>query len=246
MSALAKTGPVRNCGVMQLIICIFLVLASGSSSYLFLKRVHAVFFQERLVSHAFTALWVGAVGASTLVLIDPLHDYYEIANTGHCINVKVSGYVSAAFIVPMVFDALVHFAITFKILMSHPRDMTQPRSWKNFCCREKALPRLSRAILQGGQQYYSMTNGVNISCAVQVVSPSASPVMQLSLSVPAIALTSAMACRVFRNLKLETLEKTEVGVLTTIRFANREHRANVHLTKNTELSAIPEADLEEC
>lgn len=138
---------------MELILWIFWVLASASSSYLFLKRVHAVLFQHRRVCHAFTVLWIAGLGASTLVLPGPLHDYYQIANTKHCMNVKIKGYVSAAFIVPVVFDVLVSFAISYKILMFH--QMAKPTSWRAFCCfRTGALPRLSRAILEGGQQYY--------------------------------------------------------------------------------------------
>lgn len=45
-----------------------------------------------------------------------------------------------------------------------------------------------------------------------------------------------MACRVFRNLKLEALEKTEVEVLASMRFADRE-RTNVHLPKNTDTAS---------
>lgn len=122
---------------MELILCIFWVFASGSSSYLFLKRVHAVFFPDRLVRHAFTVLWVAGVGVSMLVLPGPLHDYYEIADTKHCTNVKIKSYVSAAFIVPVLFDALVFFAISYELLTFH---RTPKRShWKAFCCAE-ALP----------------------------------------------------------------------------------------------------------
>lgn len=233
---------------MELILCIFWVFASGSSSYLFLKRVHAVFFQERFVRLTFTALWVAGIGASTLVLPGPLHDYYQIANTKHCINTRIKSYVSAAFIVPVLFDALVFFAISYKILMFHRT--TKPLNWKTLCCAD-ALPHLSRAILQGGQQYYMyalplrsssnyqesshrITTGVNVTRSILAILPNVSPVLQLSPSVPAVALTSAMACRVYRNLKLEAMEKTEVGILTTIQFADRE-RVNAHLPKNTNL-----------
>lgn len=55
-----------------------------------------------------------------------------------------------------------------------------------------------------------------------------------------------MACRVFRNLKLETLQKTEVGILTTMRFAGGERaNVNVHLPKNTD-AASAEIGLEQC
>lgn len=77
------------------------------------------FFRERLVRHTFTVLWLAGVGTSTLVLPGPLHDYYQIADTEHCINVKIKNYVSAALVVPVLFDALVFFAISYKILIFH-------------------------------------------------------------------------------------------------------------------------------
>ena len=43
-----------------------------------------------------------------------------------------------------------------------------------------------------------------------------------------------MACRVFRNLKLEAMEEIEVGILPTIQFADRE-RATVHLPRKINL-----------
>ncbi|KAG8219854.1 hypothetical protein J3R82DRAFT_832 [Butyriboletus roseoflavus] len=241
MSALAKTGPVESCGAMELTLSIFWIFASGSSSYLFLKRVHAVFIQERLVCHAFTVFWIAGIGASMVVLPGPLHDYYQIANTKHCINAKIKSYVSAAFIVPVLFDACVFFAISYKILMFHRTK--KPTNWKAFCCGE-ALPRISQAILQGGQQYYMITTGVNVTRSILAILPNISPVLQLSPSVPAVALTSAMACRVFRNLKLEAMQKTEVGILTTIRFADRE-RVNVHLPKATGVASA-ESGSEQC
>ena len=90
--AFPLAGPVQNCSIMQLIICIFWMLASGSSSYLFLKHVHAIFPQEGLVYHAFTVLWMSGMFPGTL------NDYQQITN---CTNVEIKSYVSAALIVPV-------------------------------------------------------------------------------------------------------------------------------------------------
>ncbi|KAF9230826.1 hypothetical protein BU15DRAFT_68863 [Melanogaster broomeanus] len=100
---LEKTGPVTQCGVLVLNLCVFWVVTSAASSYLFLKRVHAVYLQDRVVCHFFTTLWLAAFGASLVVLPFSLHDYYEIANTRHCINHQIKGYVSVAFIVLVIF-----------------------------------------------------------------------------------------------------------------------------------------------
>ncbi|KAF9241309.1 hypothetical protein BU15DRAFT_60936 [Melanogaster broomeanus] len=151
LSVLEKTGPITDCGVLMLTLYIFWVVTTAASSYLFLKRVHAVFLLDRIVCHLFTFLWLAAFGASLVVLPGALLDYYEIANTKHCINHRIKDYVAVAFLGPVIFDALVFLAITYKILMSHRA--STPRTWKTFWCGE-ALPRFSRAVLHGGQQYY--------------------------------------------------------------------------------------------
>ncbi|KAF8445991.1 hypothetical protein L210DRAFT_3628621 [Boletus edulis BED1] len=241
MSALAKTGPVPKCGVLELILFIFWIVASASSSYLFLKRVHALFLQERLVRHAFTVLWIAGVGASVVVVLPgSLHVYYEIANTKHCMNAQIKSYVSAAFIGPVLFDSLVYYAISFKIIMFH-QTTELVTGWRALFRVKVSLPHLSQAILRGGQQYYSITNSFNITALVWASSRSVSPVLQSLPFVPAVALTSAMTCRVFRNLKLEALRKTEIANLTAIRFVDREH-VNVHLPNNTDASTPTDID----
>ena len=83
---------------------------------------------------------------------------------------------------------------------------------------------------------HRITSGVNITRSTLALSPGVSPVLQLFPSVPAVALTSTMACRVFRNLKLEATQEAEAGIVTTIRFADRE-RANIHLPKGADLGS---------
>ncbi|KAF9230825.1 hypothetical protein BU15DRAFT_56818 [Melanogaster broomeanus] len=221
-------GPIVQCGVLVFNICVFWVIASAANSYLFLKRVHAVFLQDRLVRHFFTFLWFAGCGTSFLSLISPLHDYYEFAGTKHCIGERIADYVSAAFIVPGLFDALVFLAVTYKILVSH-RGST-PRTWRAFWCGE-ALPRFSRAVLQGGQQYYMITAGFNVTRIVVTLLPSSSPVLQKLFSTPAVALNSVMACRVFRNLRLAALR--EIGSPAMMRFVHGgPASANAHRLKS--------------
>ncbi|KAF9241310.1 hypothetical protein BU15DRAFT_60937 [Melanogaster broomeanus] len=230
LAVLMMTGPITQCGVLVMVLCVFWVIAYAAGSYLFLKRVHAVFLQDRIVRHFFSFLWCAGFGTSFVSLIGPLHDYYEIADTKHCISRGVPDYASAAFIVPGLFDALVFLAVTYKILVSYR--VSIPRTWRAFLCGE-ALPRLSRAILQGGQQYYMITAGVNVTRAVVTLLPSASPVLQKIFSPPAVALSSVMACRVFRNLRLAAVRQREVGAMDTIQSVHRGSASvNVHLPKS--------------
>ncbi|KAF9241308.1 hypothetical protein BU15DRAFT_60935 [Melanogaster broomeanus] len=236
---LMMTGPVAQCEVLALNVIVVWVIASAASSYLFLKRVHAVFLQDRNVWLFFTFLWLTGFGTSFLSLADPLHEYYEFADTKHCISRKVEEYQSIAFIVPGLFDTLVFLAVTYKILMSHR--VSTPRSWRAFWCGE-ALPRLSRAVLQGGQQYYMITAGINVTRAVVTLLPSASPVLQRALTPPALAVTSVMACRVFRNLRLAALQQRQIGALDTMPFVHiGSASVNIHRPKSGD-DATPDTD----
>ncbi|KAG6329410.1 hypothetical protein ID866_9679 [Astraeus odoratus] len=120
---------------------------------------------------------------------------------------------------PIFFDTLVYIAITWRILTTHRREPGQS-CWKAFWRRE-ALPRLSRALLQSGQQYYLITTGVNMARLACTLVPSFSPTAQVILVDPSSSLTSVMACRVYRNFVIGILDsEAEGGVIITPVFAD--------------------------
>ncbi|KAG6330662.1 hypothetical protein ID866_8428 [Astraeus odoratus] len=152
LAVLQKTGPVAECGLIATMVAAFQVISSATASYLFLKRVHTVYYMNRIVKYAFSFLWLVAVGTSCAVFSGAVHDYIEIADTKHCLRNKGWTALSVAFMDPFLFDTLVYVAITWKILTTHrlgPRQSCWRALW-----RGEALPRLSRALLQSGQQYY--------------------------------------------------------------------------------------------
>ena len=104
-----------------------------------------------MVKHTFTFLWLVGVGTSCAAVSGALHGYSEIADTKHC--VRTSGWAALSVLLssPVLFDTLVYVAITYKILSTHRT--SRQGYWRDFCCG-KALPHLSRAVFQGGQQYY--------------------------------------------------------------------------------------------
>ncbi|ESK89350.1 hypothetical protein Moror_16268 [Moniliophthora roreri MCA 2997] len=221
LSVIAKTTPGPDCVKLEFGITSCWVIAISSSSFLFLRRVMAVFADSRSIRFVFSFLWVANVGISVVTPVgsraSPLED------TGYCINGGIKHYVGAATIMPLVFDSLVFLAISYKILTSHgPGDETG-WSWRTIFLPKKTLPRLSRAMFRGGQQYYLVTVGVNILITVLITTPSVPPIYQATFTIPDIALTSSMACRVYRNLYFKakysgtTFNDTEMNV----RFATR-------------------------
>ncbi|KAL4081287.1 hypothetical protein V8B97DRAFT_2027368, partial [Scleroderma yunnanense] len=206
LSVLLKTGPVSNCTLIAMLLVGCQVISSAAASYLFLKRVHAVYHKSKIARHIFSFLWFVGVGTSCAVFHGALHDYSEIANTKHCVRHSTWSALSIAFLDPVLFDTLVYFAITYKILTTH---WTRKEEGWRYYCLGKALPYLSRAVLQGGQQYYLITTGINVSRFAFSLSPAISPTLQVILSNPAVSLTSIMACRVCRNLTIGSLRDSE-------------------------------------
>ncbi|KAG6330661.1 hypothetical protein ID866_8427 [Astraeus odoratus] len=154
VTVLQQTGPITDCRLLAIISGAFQVISYAAASYLFLKRVHTVYYMNRLVKYAFSFLWLLSIGASCAVFPGAVQDYSEIADTKHCIRAKSSSTLPVAYICAAYFDVVVYTAITWKIFATHRQEPRQ-RWWKAlFYRRKQALPRFSRALLQSGQQYY--------------------------------------------------------------------------------------------
>ncbi|KAI6041483.1 hypothetical protein EDC04DRAFT_2668356 [Pisolithus marmoratus] len=220
LSVLEQTGPVSDCRLIAIISAIFQIISTAAASYLFLRRVHAVYFGNKNVQYFFSFLWIAGVGASFLLIYDAIHGYREIADTKHCIRQQDWAAVRAAFAIPVVFDNLVYFAIMHKILSTHQTG--RGRGWRTFFLPPKGLPHFSRAVLQGGQLYYLITNGINWTRLSFSTNSTIVPSYQVILSAATVALTSVMACRVYRDLLIETLDevRTNNRELTGPVFAN--------------------------
>ena len=147
----AVAGPINDCTVIAMVLVALQAISTAASSYLFLKRVHAVYYENNIVKYFFGLLWLVGVGASCTVFSETLNDYTEIADTKHCLRDKYQYQFTIAYSPPVIFDALVYFAISFKILASHRSG--KKWSWRDFWSG-KMVPPFSQAILSGGQQYY--------------------------------------------------------------------------------------------
>ncbi|KAI6015148.1 hypothetical protein F5J12DRAFT_890498 [Pisolithus orientalis] len=230
LTVLEQTGPVSNCRLIAAISAALQIISSAAASYLFLKRVHAVYFGSRSVQYFFSFLWVVGIGTSCLLLYDAVHGYSEIANTKHCIRQQDWAALPVAFGIPVLFDGLVYSAIIHKILSTHQTG--QKRGWRTFFYRSsKGLPHFSRAVFEGGQLYYLMTNSINMTRLNFSTSFSMPPSYQVMLSAPTIALTSVMACRVYRNLLITASDEVHMDdrELTRPVFANGR-KGNVSLS----------------
>lgn len=128
----------------------FGVFAITGSTFLFLRRLHAVYNHERRVRWFFSLFWAINVMAEFTVPfgIKPT----PIPGTHFYRESDIRPYVGISGILLLIYDTSVFLAISYKVATSN--NSTDERVRWNTIVSGKALPRLCRAILRGGQQYY--------------------------------------------------------------------------------------------
>ncbi|KAI0795902.1 hypothetical protein C8Q75DRAFT_351708 [Abortiporus biennis] len=197
-----QVAAVSDCHALAKVIGTFAALSLCANCFLFFLRVRAVFHQQPHVIGFFFFLWI-AVVAGTLSApfgVDGTH----IQPTQHCVNSNVKQFASAGIIIVAVHDLSVFLAISWR-LSKYVLPESRTARFKAFLSG-KGLGRLSRSLLQTGQLYYLATVGLNIVAMVVILTPSVPPVLAAMFTIPNIALQNAMACRVFRQIKLGVLK----------------------------------------
>lgn len=136
----------------MLTLTVFCIITMGTTSFLFLRRVQVIYSGNRPIYWIFSALW--AATSSVVVLFIPGQEASHVAGTGYCAVYLGQKYVAITSFMPAVFDTLVFFAISYKIGFQYNRVPGGESSWTSCWFSSRTLPMLSKAILQGGQQYY--------------------------------------------------------------------------------------------
>ncbi|KAF5353992.1 hypothetical protein D9756_007076 [Leucocoprinus leucothites] len=217
LSVIEQTHTVANCSGMAIAIGVMIVIGTSSTAFLFLQRVRAVYGDNRWVQIVFSFLWLATSGVMTVVIYS--QQATHIPGTEYCFYSHVEQYMSAAAMMSGFYDTLVFFAISYKIASSHS-NLDDGITWDTLISG-RALPRLSRSILRGGQQYYLIIMCLNLPVGILIVIPQIPPIYKLILSFPFVPLTASMACRVFRNIKIEDMMREGQTVLSDVNFATR-------------------------
>lgn len=144
-------APVHSCETFTVVIVTGYSIAIPASTFLFLLRVRAVFRTEPAIQWLFSFLWLGVLG-SALTLPFALHGAH-IGPTNYCIDSGVRSFGSAGMVASTIYDSLVFLAISWKLSNNAMQGLTF-REKANIFFGGKALPALSRGLLQSGQIYY--------------------------------------------------------------------------------------------
>ncbi|CAL1708131.1 unnamed protein product [Somion occarium] len=190
-------SPIRDCQTMLTVSGWFGAIAIPSNALLFFLRAKGVFYHSRVFSAILFVLWMSTLTSfitplrATAVHIDP---------TLYCIVTGFDKKITIGFLAVGIFDTIVFISISINLSSYSSAETWKGRMFTLFS--GKNMGHLSRALLQSGQAYYLATVGLNIFAIILLHTSQVSPTYRALASVPNIALQNAMACRVFRLLKL--------------------------------------------
>ncbi|EKM82278.1 hypothetical protein AGABI1DRAFT_124762 [Agaricus bisporus var. burnettii JB137-S8] len=178
IDVICRIMPIHNIHALVISSTTLCGMSIGCSSYLFLQRVRAVYADCPRVQQFFTFFWIAYLGTNSD--IQPLM-FFAIATS-------------------IAYDSSVFLAISYKIGLAHiviDREM----GWRRFITG-KALPRLSQAVLRGGQQYFLLALLVLYPGGIVLYVPFTPPILKSILTVFFAPLMASMSCRIYRDIKL--------------------------------------------
>ncbi|KAF5357210.1 hypothetical protein D9756_006856 [Leucocoprinus leucothites] len=199
-AVLTQVQPIGDCVSIQIGMGIVCVLAMSTTSFLFLRRFHAVFSDQQKLCWLFSFLWCGT---SSVTILGPIGlEAEHMEGTNFCSFYPTHDYTAIAEFLPAAFDTLVFFAISYKLVHSYAKvGFSDDTSWRTFFTGN--LPPISRALLRGCQHYYMVVGGMTIASGIVLYLPESAvpPMYGMMLVLSNTMLSASMACRVFRNLK---------------------------------------------
>ena len=133
------------------------VFASAGTALLFFFRVRALYHDTPVVIVIFGLLWLSVVaGALTLPISNGTQASHILPDEKYCIvTATFPGYAGLVIILPAIYDTLVFFAVSYRLYPA--QEVGETTTWKErigLFFTGQGLPKLSKALLQGGQQYY--------------------------------------------------------------------------------------------
>ncbi|KAJ6465750.1 hypothetical protein C8R45DRAFT_1173373 [Mycena sanguinolenta] len=197
--------PVKNCNALALGYSICLILTQTATATLFFLRVTAVWHPSKIAFVLFSILWIAVLGAGITVPLGIRGAH--IGPTMQCIVTALPSDIEVAVIMPLINDTVIFLSISYRIL-AHTIVADSLLARLRVFFGGTGLSTLSQALLRSGQHFYLIVVATHVAF---LVLPQSNPVYRSMLAVPALALINAMACIVFRRIKLGLLSSDGIS-----------------------------------
>ncbi|KAF7335953.1 hypothetical protein MSAN_02308700 [Mycena sanguinolenta] len=230
VSLIPTVMPIKNCNALAVSLDICLVLSQTTTAMLFFIRVTAVWHSSKIAYVVFFILWLAVPSASITAPLGVRAAH--ILATTQCAVTAVGANVEFTSIMPLINDTAVFLAINYRILAHMIMEDSSTARFRVFL-GGKGLSTLSQALLQTGQHFYLIAVTANGTVLVLLKLRPLSPLYHGMLAIPTMALVNAMACLVFRRIKLglispDGISKTHITGLSMEFHSTTDPRSSLH------------------
>ncbi|KAJ7301962.1 hypothetical protein DFH08DRAFT_759861 [Mycena albidolilacea] len=236
--------PLPACNTAFLAFNSFYPITVTATAFLFFFRVRAIYRASRLATLIFGFLWLSVLATSTTIPISGRA--ISFGDRPQCIVAHGAAYNGSSGVTITVHDTIVFFAISYRLVSNFAQeDQTRGEKIRGLFSGAN-LPAFSKALFNEGQMYYMITVVTNVITTAMVYIPTTRPLYRGLLVIPNVAVSSIMACRVYRNTKLGLTHGNMDLVLPTLNPSASESRSIplsvVHFCpQRTELLSAPDS-----
>jgi len=227
-------APLPNCAALRFVEGAFFEVAVPATSLLFFFRVKAIYNHSRYITAFFGIIWLAIAGVSILIMLGITGE--RIPYTRRCREGLAHTYTTVPIMLTGVNDTLVFLAISYRMVSISMVNSTWSARARSFI-RGDGLHHLSKALLQSGQVYYAATIGVAIAATALILAPGVPTDLHPILGSAYFALSSAMACRVFRAVLLGNIQDPPLNpaaitsVVRAVRVSDEDYDTSGRLSK---------------
>ncbi|KAJ7647921.1 hypothetical protein FB45DRAFT_782893 [Roridomyces roridus] len=241
------TNPFHACESAYVALDVFMPIGVSANTFLFFSRVRAIYGGDRLITFVFGFLWLSVVAGSLTIPIGTTASGLP-GNPTECVVTSLKKYTSASGVTLAVNDSLVFIAISYRLFSDFSESTWEPGERKPWWGRLRALltgadlPAFAKSLFTDGQMYYMITVFINIVATALVLSS----VDLAYRCIPAVlnfTLTGIMACRVYRNTKLNLHWGGRELTLPTLNSLTGEPLSLVLRTSNVDLPSVKTQDI---
>ncbi|KAJ6497384.1 hypothetical protein C8R45DRAFT_1211284 [Mycena sanguinolenta] len=230
---------IHNCQTFIILLSSLVPFANGSISLIFFIRVRAAYDARRLITFLFGFLWLCVVGSGIVTSASGLQA--ESLN-GMCVTTELPGTVTIPVIMLTVHDTSIFVAMSYRLLANtYDYEQYAGSRWRKLRVMVHGgnMPTFSKTLFRDGQYYYLIAAVTNLLTITMIYAPVGPTFLHGLLAIPNLALTSIMAGRVYRNVKLHTARLPELELSGLPRLSlDEDSRDVVAPSLGTTLSAF--------
>ncbi|KAI0783223.1 hypothetical protein C8Q75DRAFT_726425 [Abortiporus biennis] len=207
-SLVFTVGPASNCQALALSVGWCYGIAMPLNSLLFFVRLQTIFSPSptlspvisKMITGVFSLLWLATLSCFTAPFATKGATHIGLSKA--CLEDRMEQFGSIGPVLVFIYDLLIWLAVHVRLTLSRIHGKDGSRSWSTSFWSRDGLSKGWKIFTSDAQLFYLASIIINIFSIIIMFTGAVPTVYRFTVEVPNVALQNAMACRVYRHLKL--------------------------------------------